>query len=116
MVLHGPLAAGAVAVVAPRPAARPALAFLELLLGPSNTALPRGLLLRILDPADELVACQGRDVLPGLERCGVGDQRLTQVRGQFMRHPAGHPLAAHTPMVMGRGQALVDLPAPSSSA
>ena len=56
MVLRGTLPAGAVAVLAPRPAAGPALAFLQLLLRPPNAALSGGLLLGILGPADELVA------------------------------------------------------------
>ncbi len=62
-------------------------------------------LLGILDPADELVAGQGRDVLPGIECHAVGDQRLTQVRGQLMHHPTGHSLAAHRPIVVSRRQA-----------
>src|ERR1700724_38502 len=102
MVLRGPLSAGAVAVLAPRPAAGPALAFLQLFLGPPNAALSSPVLLGILDPADELVAGQGRDVLPGIECRAVGDQRVTQVRGQFMHHPTGHPLAAHRAMVVSR--------------
>ncbi len=56
MLLGGPLPAGAVAVLATRPAAGPALAFLQLLLRPPNAALSGGLPLGILDPADELVA------------------------------------------------------------
>ena len=68
---------GAVAVLASRPAAGPALALLQLLLGPPNAALSGALLFGILDPADELVAGQGRDVLPGIECRGIGDQRLT---------------------------------------
>ena len=88
--LPRPLSAGALAVLAPRPAAGPALAFLQFLLGPPDAALSGGRLLGILDPADELVAGQGRDVLPGIECRGVGDQRLTQVRGQLMHHPTGH--------------------------
>jgi hypothetical protein len=56
MVRRGPLSAGAVAVLAPRPAAGPALAFLQLLLAPPNTPLARSLLLGILYPADEFVA------------------------------------------------------------
>jgi hypothetical protein len=56
MVLGGRLPAGAVAVLAPGPAAGPALAFLQLLLRPPNAALSGGLLLGILGPADELVA------------------------------------------------------------
>ena len=67
-----PLPGGAVAVLAPRPAAGPALAILQLLLCPANSTFSGRLLLGILDPADELVACQGRDVLPGIECGGVG--------------------------------------------
>ena len=102
--LRGQLPARAVAVLAPWPAAGPALAFLQLLLGPPNPALASRLLLGILNPADELVAGQGRDVPPGIERRGVGDQRLTQVCRQFMHHPTGHFLSAHRPMVWAGGQ------------
>src|ERR1700681_3338370 len=105
MVLSGTLPAGAVAVLAPGPAAGAALAFLQLLLRPPNAALPGPVLLGILDPADELVAGQGRDVFPGIECRAVGDQRLTQVRGQLMHHPTGDSPAAHRPMVVSRGQA-----------
>lgn len=49
------LFAGALAMLAARPAARPALAFFELFLGPADAALPGGLLLGVIDPADELV-------------------------------------------------------------
>jgi hypothetical protein len=87
---------------APRPAAGPPLAFLQLLLGPANAAFSGRLLLGILDPADELVSRQGCDVLPGSECRGVGGQGLAQVRRQFVHHPTGHSLAAHeasvTPM------------------
>jgi hypothetical protein len=76
-----PLPAGAVAVLAPRPAAGSALAVLQLLLRPTNAAFSRRLLLGILNPTDELVARQGRDVLPGIECRSVGDQRLAQVCG-----------------------------------
>jgi hypothetical protein len=78
-----------------RPAAGAALAFFQLLLGPANAVLSRHLLLRILDPADKLVACQGRDVLPGSECRGVRDQRLTQVYGELVHHPTRHALAGH---------------------
>ena len=76
-----PLAAGAVAVLAPRPAAGPALAILQLLLGAANATFSSRLLLGILDPADELVARQGCDVLPSIACRAVGDQRLAQVCG-----------------------------------
>jgi hypothetical protein len=102
MLPGGPLTTGAVAVLAPRPAARPALAFLQLFLGSPNAALSRSHLLGILHPADELVAGQGRDVLPGIERRRVDDQRLTQVRRQLMYHPTWHSRAAHMPMVVSR--------------
>src|SRR5450755_697572 len=97
MVLREPLPAGTVAVLAPRPTAGPALAFLQLLLGAPNAALSGRVLPGILDPADELVAGQGRDVLPGIECWGVGGQRLSQVRGPSMHHPTWHSLAAHRP-------------------
>src|SRR5258705_5147777 len=73
------LPASRLAVLAPRPTAGPALAFLQLLLSPANAALSGRLLLGIVDPTDELVARQGRDVLPGSERRAVGDQRRAQV-------------------------------------
>src|SRR5207249_10243944 len=100
-----PLPAGALAVLAPRPAAGPALAFLQFLLGPPDAALSGSRLLGILDPADELVAGQGRDVLPGIECRGVGDQRLTQVHRQLMHYPTGHSAAAHRPIVVSPWQA-----------
>lgn len=92
---QGALAAGALAVPAPRPATRPTLSFLQLLLGPANAALARCLLLCVLDPAYELVAGQGRDVLPRTEGGGVGDERLAKVTGKLVDHPAGHCPAAH---------------------
>src|SRR5258708_1439745 len=82
-------------MLAPRPTAGPALAFLQLLLSPANAALSGRLLLGIVDPTDELVARQGRDVLPGSERRAVGDQRRAQVCRQLVHHAAGHSLAAH---------------------
>src|SRR5581483_7585282 len=89
------LPAVALAVLAPRPATGAALALLELLLGPTDATLSGGFLFGVLYPADELVAGQGRDVIPGIERGGVRHQRSTQVRRQFMHHPTGHRRAAH---------------------
>src|SRR5437762_919591 len=83
------LAARALAVLAPRPAAGPTLAFFELLLRPPNAALPGHLLLGVLDPADELVASQRRDVLPRIECRGVRDERLAQVNRKLVHHPTG---------------------------
>jgi hypothetical protein len=100
MIARAPgLLAGAFAVAAPRPAARPTLAFLKLLLRSANATLSGHPLLGILDPADELVAGQRRYVLPGIERRRVGDQRFAQVFGKLVHHPTGHWLAAHKTMV-----------------
>ena len=49
----------------------------------------------ILDPADELVAGQRCDVLPGIERRGLGDQRFPEVRWKLVHHPTGHSRGAH---------------------
>jgi hypothetical protein len=83
------------------PAARPTLAFLELLLGSTNAALSSRLLLGVLHPADELVAREGRDVPPGIERRAVGDQRLAQVSRKLVNDPTGHSRAAHQEQDIG---------------
>src|SRR5207302_6514778 len=90
------LSAGALAVPATWPAAGPTLAFPQLLLGPANATFSGHLLFGILDPTDELVAGQRRDVLPSSECRRVGDQRLAQVCGNPVHHTTGHSLAAHT--------------------
>jgi hypothetical protein len=102
-LMRRPLSAGALAVPAPLPAAGPTLAFLQFLLGPANAAFSGHLLLGILDPADELVAGQRRDVLPSIECRGVGDERLEQVRGKLVHHPTGHSVAAHRGRVAVQG-------------
>ena len=89
------LLARALSVFAAWPAARPTLAVLELLLGPSDAARPGRLLLGVLDPADELVASQRRDVRPGIECRCIGDQRLTQVSWKLVHHATGNLRAAH---------------------
>jgi hypothetical protein len=99
------LSAGALAVPASWPAAGPALAFLQLLLGPAEAAFPGHLLLGILDPADELGSGQGRAVLPGTGCRLAGDQRLAQVCGKLVHDPAGHALAAHKTTVTVQGPA-----------
>ena len=79
-----------------RPAAGPTLAFFQLLLGPANAAFSGLFLLGILDPADELVAGQRRDVLPGVECDRVGDQRHTQVSWKLVHDPTGNSQVAHS--------------------
>jgi hypothetical protein len=98
------LLAGALAVLAPGPAAGPTLTFLQLFLGPANATLPGRQLLGVLDPADELVASQRRDVVPRIESRAVCDQRLAQICRKLVHHPTGYPGAAHRATVAGRGQ------------
>ena len=83
------------AMLAPGPAARPAHAFLQLLLRSANATCTRRVLLCILDPANEFVAGQRRDVRPGRERSCVREQRLTQVRRELVHHSTRHDLLAH---------------------
>jgi hypothetical protein len=82
-------------VAAPRPAARPTLALLQLLLGSTDAAFSSHLLLCILDPADELIASQRSDVHPGIQRPRVGDQRVAQVCREFVDDPTRDSLAGH---------------------
>ena len=91
---HGRLSTSSFPVPTPWPAAWPTLAFFQFLLGPTNAPVPRHLLLGVLDPADELVAGQGRDVRPDIERHGIGDQCPSQVRRKLVDHPAGYASTA----------------------
>ncbi len=70
-----PLLAVALAVGATRPAAGSALTFVEFLDRAPDTAYAGLVLLGVLDPADELVASQRRDVRPRLDPGRVVDQR-----------------------------------------
>jgi len=103
------LSAGALAVAAPWPTTGPTLAFLQLLLGAANPAYPGLLLLGILDPADELVAGQRRDVPPGIECRGVGNQGLAQVSWKFVHHPTRNLRTTHR----GHGSGVGATPPPS---
>ena len=96
------LSAGPLAVFAPWPAAWSPLPFLELLLGAADPSFSGRLLLGILDPADEFVAGERRDVLPRVERFRVGDQRLAQVSRQPVHHPTRNSRSAHTSTVVIR--------------
>src|SRR6478735_114999 len=90
-----PLLAGALTVLAPGPAAGPALALLQFFLGAADASCAGRVLLGIFDPADELVARQRRDVLPRIECGGIVDQGAAQVGRQLVHHPTRHSLAAH---------------------
>jgi len=71
------LPADTLAVLAPRPTARPTLPFLQLLLRPADPALSGGVLLGIFNPADELVAREWGDVIPEIKHRRIGDQGHT---------------------------------------
>src|SRR5947209_9179662 len=73
-------------------------------LGAADAAFSGHLLLGILDPADELVSGQRRDVLPTIECRRAGAQRLAQVCGKLVHYPTGHSLSAHRATVASRGQ------------
>ena len=88
-------------MAASRPAARAALTFFEFLLGPSNAAITSDLLLGILDPADELVAGQRRDVVPRIERHGVPEESVAQICGELVHHTTGHSPTAHNTKIAG---------------
>jgi hypothetical protein len=92
----------ALPVLAPRPAAGPAFALLKLFLGTADAALSGFFLLGVFDPADELVACQRRDVLPRRERGVVADERGTQVGGKVVDDTARNLLTAHEGQGSGR--------------
>jgi hypothetical protein len=86
---------GALAMFAPGPTAWPTHAILEFFPSPANAPLSGLLLLGIINPTDELIAGQRCDVLPGVERRGIGQKRLPQVNREFMHHPAGYSRCAH---------------------
>jgi len=98
------LTAGALPMLASGPAAGSTLAFFELFFGPTDATFPGRPLLRILHPADEFVAGQGCDVVPGIKSDGVGDQRCAQVPRKLVHDSSGHSGAAHSATVAGRGE------------
>lgn len=89
-------------MLAPGPATWSALAFLQLFPCPANPSFSSLLLFGVLDPTDELVARQGRDVLPDIECCAAGLQRIAQVCRELVHNPTGKSLAAHRAKVAGR--------------
>jgi len=89
------LSAGSLAVFASWPAARAPLTFLQFLLGSANAPFSGRLLFGVLDPADEFVPGQRRDVLPGNQCSGIADQRIAQVSWEPVHHPTGHSRATH---------------------
>jgi hypothetical protein len=89
---------------APWPAAGAALAFLQLLPGAANATFSGHRLLGVLDPADELVAGQRSDVIPGIKGRPVGDECGPEIRRKRVHYSTRHSLAAHrTTLAVRRG-------------
>lgn len=97
------LSAVSLPVLAARPAAWSAFAFLEFLVGAPDATRPGDLLLGVFDPADELVSGQRRDVHPGFERRGAGDEGSTQIEGKLVHHPAWNASAPASPTLIAQG-------------
>ncbi len=93
----------AFAVRAAWPAAWPALSFFQLFFGSADTARSGGVLFGVFHPTDELIARQRRDIPPTFENRRRGEQDLSQVGGELVYDPAGHPLAAHEKTVAVAG-------------
>jgi len=77
-------------VFATWPATRTTLTLLEFVQGDLEPTLTGGLLLSVLDPADELVAGKRCDVLPRPLCRWMGDQCAAQVQWQLMHHTTGN--------------------------
>src|SRR5579863_10461421 len=88
-------ASGALAVCATGPTTGSPHAVFQLLLSSPDAALTGLLLLGLLDPADELVAGERRDVVPRRERRRVLDEGQAQVPRELVDHTTGHARTAH---------------------
>jgi len=82
-------------VATARPAAWPAHSVLKLFLSATDPAGSSLILLGVLNPTDELVASQGGDVLPTVQREVVCEQGLPQVSWKFVDDSARNALATH---------------------
>src|SRR3954453_5850338 len=89
------LAAVAVAVRATRPAAGAPHAFFQLFLRAADSALSGRQLLCFLDPVDELVARELRDVVPGRQCRFVRQQRLAEICRHVMDYSTWEGLCCH---------------------
>lgn len=98
-------------MAAARPTAWAAHSILKLFLSAANPAGASLVLLRVLYPADKLVARQRGDVLPAVKRDLVGQKRCAQIGWKFVDDAARYALA-HLPKDLlrcvscrtGRGQ------------
>ncbi len=90
-------------MTAPRPTAWTPLTFLQLLLSPTNPTFSGGVLLCVLNPANEFVTGQRRDVFPSVKGDGIGHQDLLEICGEYMYHPARYSSARHRYTVPVKG-------------
>ena len=104
--------ARALTMLAAWPAARAALTFLELLLGSPNATLPGGDLLGVFNPADELIACQRRDVVPRRKRGVVGGKCHAQVGWKVVHHSTRDAPTSHASM-LSKQKERTDVPEPN---
>ncbi len=97
---------GALSVLATRPAAGSPHALGQFLLCPPDAALPGRRLLRVFDPADELIAGERRDVGPGGQHVGGSAQRIPQIGGKpvHLHDALWHLGDAHAGTLASRGQ------------
>lgn len=72
-----------------RPAAGPLLSLQQFLDGPRNPAQACRRLLRILNPADELIPAEGRQIFPQCKRLRVRLNRCSKVVGCFVDRTVG---------------------------
>jgi hypothetical protein len=81
------------------PTAGSAFAVRQIFMRLLNTLCPRFIFFRGFDLADPFVARQRRDIFPYRQGFGMSDERLFEIRGQFM-HDAGGNLFRHYSTVM----------------
>lgn len=99
---------------ATRPTARTTLTVFEFFLGPTDPTFAGGRSLGVLDPTDELVPSEWRDVLPRRERGVVRDQRVTQITWEIVDDPTRHTL--HGDTLLADGSAVCRSPGAGSTA
>src|SRR5580698_3812094 len=103
LIVRVRLSTRSLAMRTPGPTTGSALAFFQLLFRSPDAALSRRLLFGVLDPTDELVARQRRDIHPRVHRRGIGDEGLAQIRRQLMHHSSGKARRTHDDFFFTRG-------------
>lgn len=91
----------------PRPAARPAHAFLEFTAHARDVLASRLRFLHDRHPTDPLVAREGRDVLPCGKRFFVSRKGRAHIGGKRMQSAAGNSFFGHTSMICHYDEATI---------